>query len=69
MDSGFLLDDGRLNYAPEQILECYYRVELPQLAGRLRLQLSPDFQFIRNPGYNHDRGPVSFAGLRFHLEY
>jgi hypothetical protein len=67
--SGFLLDDGRLNYAPEQIFECYYRVELPQLAGRLRLQLSPDFQFIRNPGYNHDRGPVSFAGLRFHLEY
>jgi high affinity Mn2+ porin len=67
--SGFLLDDGRLNYAAEQIFECYYRIELPQVAGHLRLQLSPDFQFIRNPGYNHDRGPVSFAGLRFHLEY
>ena len=67
--SGFLLGDGRLNYAPEQIFECYYRVELQQINGHLRLQLSPDFQFIRNPGYNRDRGPVSFTGLRFHLEY
>ncbi len=67
--AGFLLDDGRLNYAPEQIIEVYYRVQLPDLARYLRLQLSPDFQFIRNPGFNHDRGPVSFAGLRFHLEY
>jgi len=35
----------------------------------LRLQLSPDFQFIRNPGYNEARGPVRFYGLRLHLEY
>lgn len=67
--AGFLLDDGRLNYAPEQVFEMYYRVQLPDLTRYLRLQLSPDFQFIRNPGFNHDRGPVSFVGLRFHLEY
>ena len=67
--AGFLLDDGHLNYAPERIFETYYRLQLPQVAGKLRMQLSPDFQFIRNPGFNHDRGPVRFAGLRFHLEY
>jgi hypothetical protein len=35
----------------------------------LRLQVSPDFQYIENPGYNHDRGPVRFYALRLHLEY
>jgi high affinity Mn2+ porin len=69
--SGFLLGDGRLNYAHEQILELYYRLQLFDALGRvpLRLQLSPDFQFIRNPGYNQDRGPVRFYGVRLHLEY
>ena len=69
--SGFLLGDGRLNYAHEQILELYYRLQLFDSLGTvpLRLQLSPDFQFIRNPGYNEARGPVRFYGLRLHLEY
>jgi hypothetical protein len=69
--SGFLLGDGRLSYAHEQILELYYRLQLFDSLGRvpLRLQLSPDFQFIRNPGYNEARGPVRFYGLRLHLEY
>jgi hypothetical protein len=31
--------------------------------------LSPEFQFIRRPGYSEDRGPVRFYGLRVHLEY
>jgi high affinity Mn2+ porin len=69
--SGFLLDDGRLNYGHEQILEAYYRVQLvwPQQPGPVRWQLSPDFQTVRNPGYNRDRGPVHFWSLRLHLEY
>lgn len=68
---GFLLGDGRLNYAHEQILEAYYRVQLFDAIGKLplRLQLSPDFQFIRNPGFNQDRGPVRFYAVRLHLEY
>jgi high affinity Mn2+ porin len=68
---GFLLGDGRLNYAPEQIVEAYYRWQLDESLGRFawRLQLSPDVQFIRNPGFNHDRGPVAFGSLRLHLEY
>lgn len=68
---GFLLGDGRLNYHHEQILESYYVFEQvwPQKPGPLHWQLGPDFQYIRNPGYNHDRGPVKFWALRAHLEY
>ncbi len=64
---GFLLGDGRLNYAHEQILEAYYRLQLP--IRWARLQLSPDYQFIRNPGFNGARGPVSFFALRLHAEH
>ena len=69
--SGFLLGDGRLNYAHEQILETYYRAGWTWPAGPwpVRVQLTPDFQYIRNPGFNQDRGPVRFYALRLHLEY
>lgn len=69
--SGFLLGDGRLNYAREQILESYYRAQWTWSRGSssLRAQLSPDFQYLRNPGFNHDRGPVQVYALRLHLEY
>ena len=75
--SGFLLGDGALNYAQEQIFELYYRAELPwPLNGSsrvfqkypLKIQITPDFQYVRNPGYNQDRGPVRFWAVRFHLE-
>ena len=61
---GFLLGDGRLSYGHEEILESYYRVQLGHY-----VQLSPDLQYIRNPGYNRDRGPVTIYGVRLHLEY
>jgi hypothetical protein len=69
--AGFLLDDGRLRYGREQILEMYYRLELLHAIERtaLRIQLSPDFQLIHNPGYNKDRGPAHFLGVRVHVEY
>jgi len=69
--SGFLLGDGRLDYAREQILETYYRAQWDFACGRiaLRAQLTPDFQYVRNPGFNQDRGPVRFFALRLHLEY
>jgi high affinity Mn2+ porin len=68
---GFLLCDGRLNYGHEQILETYYRIEeiWPQKPGPIRWQFGPDFQAIRNPGYNRDRGPVHFWAIRVHVEY
>jgi high affinity Mn2+ porin len=64
---GFLLGDGHLDYAHEEILEAYYRLQLPWQWAHV--QLSPDYQFIRNPGFNAARGPVSFYGIRFHVEH
>jgi hypothetical protein len=68
---GFLLCDGGLSYGHEQILEAYYRLEYvwPQRMGPIRWQLSPDLQYVRNPGYNTVRGPVRFWAARLHLEY
>jgi high affinity Mn2+ porin len=75
--SGFLLGDGTLDYAGEQILELYYRAQLPWPLNDsnpvfqkypLKIQVTPDFQYIRNPAYNQDRGPVKFYAVRFHLE-
>jgi high affinity Mn2+ porin len=68
---GFVLCDARLDYAHEQILEVYYRAQLASAVGRwpIRVQLSPDFQYARSPGYNSDRGPVRFYGVRLHVEY
>jgi len=62
--SGFLLGDGRLRYGAEGILEAYYRVQF----GRY-VQLGPDVQWIRNPGYNRDRGPASVISVRLHVGY
>lgn len=61
---GFVLGDGTLRYAREQIVEAYYRIALGK-----GVQLSPDFQYIRNPGMNADRGPVRFISMRLHIEY
>jgi high affinity Mn2+ porin len=68
---GFLLGDGRLSYDNETIFEAYYRAQWSFAPWHmpLRLQISPDFQYIQNPGFNHDRGPVRFYTLRVHLEY
>ena len=62
--SGFVLDDGALDYAHEEIAELYY-----SYAPFEHLTLSPDLQWVRNPGYNRARGPVTFAGLRAHLAF
>jgi carbohydrate-selective porin OprB len=60
---GFFLGDGRLNYRSEQILETYYSMK----AAR-NVWFTVDYQYIRNPGYNADRGPANFFGLRLHVE-
>jgi len=61
---GFLIGDGQLlHYRPEQILEVYYTA-----AAFQRLWLGFDYQYIANPAYNADRGPVSFISIRLHTE-
>jgi high affinity Mn2+ porin len=61
---GFIIGDGALNYKPEAILEVFYNCQVAQFVF-----ISPDYQFIANPGYNHARGPVHVPGLRVHLEF
>ncbi|GAB2544383.1 carbohydrate porin [Rhodanobacter koreensis] len=61
---GFTLGDGGLAYGRERIVEAYYNI-----AVAAHLTLAPDFQLIRNPGYNRDRGPARFVGIRAHLEF
>jgi len=61
--SGFLIGDGRLDYGREQIAEIYYAAQIVP-----HVTISPDFQFARHPGYNRDRGPARFFGLRAHAE-
>ncbi len=62
---GGFLGDGQLShYAREEVLEAYYNYRL--FKG---VEISPDVQLIRNPGYNADRrGPVFIGGIRLHLE-
>ena len=60
--TGFLLGDGRLRYGEETIGEAYYRVQIGKW-----LQVSPDFQYVQNPGYNRDRGPARVWTLRVNL--
>jgi hypothetical protein len=69
--AGFSLGDGRLNYAHEEVFEIYYRAQWSwsPWGAPLRLQLGPDLQYIQNPGFNQDRGPVRFYSLRLHVEY
>ena len=61
---GILIGDGRLNYRPEKILEAYYAYSLNKWSV-----LTLDYQFIADPAYNADRGPVSFYAMRFHAEF
>ena len=61
---GFILGDGALNYRREQILESYYTLH----TGR-GVYLSPGLQWINNPGFNHDRGPILIASFRTHVEF
>jgi high affinity Mn2+ porin len=49
----------------EGILELYSKIVL--MEGKL--QLSPNYQLLVNPGYNQDRGPVHVFGLRTHIEF
>jgi len=61
---GILIGDGALNYQTERILESYYSYALAK-----QTTLTFDYQFIVNPAYNADRGPVSIFSARFHSDF
>ena len=62
---GFIIGDGKLNYASELIAETFYNIEL----WKERIFITPDYQFILNPAYNKDRGPTHVFALRAHVEF
>jgi high affinity Mn2+ porin len=62
---GFIIGDGKLtNYATEDIAEFYYSARINKTVF-----LTGDYQFVTNPAYNADRGPVSLFSLRAHVEF
>ena len=61
---GFLLGDGELNYGRENIVETYYTAHVWR-----GIYLAPGLQYIVNPGYNRDRGPVLVPSFRAHVEF
>jgi high affinity Mn2+ porin len=62
---GILVGDGRLPHpGAEQIAETYYSLAVLAAAA-----LTLDYQWIKNPAYNGDRGPVSVFAIRVHAQF
>jgi high affinity Mn2+ porin len=62
---GILVGDGQLPHPGlEQIIETYYSYALSAST-----RVSVDYQFIANPAYNTDRGPVNVFSGRFHWQF
>jgi high affinity Mn2+ porin len=62
---GILIGDGQLpHYRTEDILETYYAMRLTE-----HFTVSADYQYVANPAYNRDRGPVSIFAVRVHAEF
>jgi high affinity Mn2+ porin len=62
---GILIGDGGLvHYGTEDIVELYYSAFLAKW-----LNATADYQFVANPAYNRDRGPVSILGVRIHAQF
>jgi high affinity Mn2+ porin len=62
---GILVGDGKLPHpGGEYIAEAYYKINIWR-----RAFATVDLQYITNPGYNRDRGPVWVPGFRFHAEF
>ncbi len=61
---GILVGDGQLPHPGlEQIIEAYY------LFPVYKWNVTLDYQFVVNPAYNRDRGPVSIIGARLETDF
>ena len=62
---GILVGDGKLPHpGNEKIIETYYSLALARV-----VHLSFDYQYVVNPAYNRDRGPVSIYAVRLHAQF
>jgi high affinity Mn2+ porin len=55
--------DGKLTYGWEKALETYYDFKV-----WWTVHLTLDYQFVVDPAFNRDRGPVSVFGARLHWQ-
>jgi high affinity Mn2+ porin len=62
--TGILAGDGTLTYAIEQVAEGYYDFQIWKT-----IHATVDYQFIANPAFNQDRGPISVVSGRVHWEF
>jgi high affinity Mn2+ porin len=61
---GILVGDGKLPHPGyEQILETYYGLPLGSWKA------TADYQFVANPAFNRDRGPVSVISVRLRTQF
>jgi high affinity Mn2+ porin len=60
---GFILGDGALSYSLEDVAEVYYLWQVWR-----PFSVTGDLQYVLNPGFNKDRGPVPIYGVRLHFE-
>jgi high affinity Mn2+ porin len=60
----FNIGDGQLNYGWENIYETYYRYQIKK-----SIWVQGDLQYVVNPAYNRDRGPVFIQGIGVHAEF
>ena len=62
---GIVIGDGQLPHPGlEQIIETYYSYALSPST-----KVSLDYQFVANPAYNTDRGPINIFAGRFHWQF
>jgi high affinity Mn2+ porin len=62
--TGILAGDGNLTYGLESVLETYYDFQVWKT-----IHVAFDYQFVNNPAFNRDRGPVSVFAGRLHWEF
>ncbi len=61
---GILVGDGQLPHPGlEQIIETYYLFPIYKWNATI------DYQFVANPAYNRDRGPVSIIAVRLETDF
>jgi high affinity Mn2+ porin len=63
---GFMIGDGKIHYATENVVEAYYRFQPPVLDF---VQITPAIQHIDHPAYNEDRGPLYVYTIRVNMHY
>jgi high affinity Mn2+ porin len=56
--------DGALSYGSEKVMEAYYDIVIWK-----SVHVTPDYEFVDNPAFNRDRGPVSVCAIRLHASF